>query len=154
MGNLKEDLRNYSTIAIDTNLFVYLMEKHPEYLENVSVIFRMIESGNCSGITSVLAVSEILTKPLKDNNKILVSKYKIFINTFPNLIVRNMDYKIALRTAKIRAKYGLKTPDAIFVATAIEEKAGLFITNDIKLRKVSEINILVLDDYKRSTTPS
>jgi len=54
MGNLKGDIRNYSTIAIDTNLFVYLMEKHPEYLENVSVIFRMIESGNCSGITSVL----------------------------------------------------------------------------------------------------
>lgn len=37
--------------------------------------------------------------------------------------------------------------DALFVATAIEEKADAFVTNDIRLQKVEDIEMLVLDDF-------
>jgi predicted nucleic acid-binding protein len=52
-----------------------------------------------------------------------------------------------LQAAQIRAKYNFKTPDAIFIATAIEEGAEVFITNDIRLKKMDEINCIVLSDY-------
>ena len=48
---------------------------------------------------------------------------------------------------KIRRGYGLKTPDAIFVATAFEEGAQAFITNDIKLNRVEGIKMIILDEF-------
>ncbi|WP_366556963.1 PIN domain-containing protein [Desulfosporosinus sp. BICA1-9] len=45
-------------------------------------------------------------------------------------VPREIDQNIALQAAKLRASYGFKTPDALFLATAIEEKAEAFITND------------------------
>jgi predicted nucleic acid-binding protein len=37
--------------------------------------------------------------------------------------------------------------DAIQIAVGIQYGAGNFLTNDPNLRKVSEIKILILDDY-------
>jgi len=45
-----------------------------------------------------------------------------------------------------RAKYGLKTPDSIQVATAIYTSADYFLTNDIRLKAIKEIETLVLDE--------
>jgi predicted nucleic acid-binding protein len=147
MGQVAEDLKKYKRIAFDTNLFIYLMEKHEKYFDAVKSIFTMVEKGQLYAITSVLVVTELLTKPIKDGNKSLIQKYKAAICTFPNLEVRNVDYGISVSTAKIRAKYGFKTPDAIFIATAIEDKAEAFVTNDTRLKSVDGIDIIILDDY-------
>ncbi len=50
--------------------------------------------------------------------------------------------------ARLRAKYLIRTPDSIQLATGIIHGAKYFITNDIALKKVKEIEIIVLDDYK------
>jgi uncharacterized protein len=39
------------------------------------------------------------------------------------------------RATQIRAASGIKTPDAIHVATAIEERADLFLTGDADLAR-------------------
>lgn len=44
----------------------------------------------------------------------------------------------------LRARYGLKTPDAIHVATAIEEHADVFLTGDAALARCTEVNVEVL----------
>jgi predicted nucleic acid-binding protein len=49
-----------------------------------------------------------------------------------------------VRAAEIRARYGLRTPDAIMIATAIESGATLAVTNDDAWRKVEELEVLVL----------
>ncbi|MCL4481333.1 MAG: PIN domain-containing protein [Bacteroidetes bacterium] len=54
--------------------------------------------------------------------------------------------EIAKRAADYRAKYGLKTPDSIQVATAVYASADYFLTNDIRLKAVKELEILVLDE--------
>lgn len=147
MGQITEELRKYKRISFDTNLFIYLMEKHERYFDAVRSIFTMVEKGQLYATTSVLVVAEILTKPIKDGNKNLIQKYKAAISTFPNLRVRDFDYNISVTTAKIRARYGLKTPDAIFVATAIEEKVEVFITNDRRLKNIEGVDVIILDDY-------
>jgi predicted nucleic acid-binding protein len=46
----------------------------------------------------------------------------------------------------LRAKYGIKTPDAIQIATTIYGGSRSFITNDDLLKKVKEVKVLLLDD--------
>lgn len=96
----------------------------------------------------MLLVTELLTKPLKDNNRSLANIYLAFLSTFPNLQLKGVGYNISIRAVKIRAKHGLKTPDAIFIATAIEEGAEVFVTNDLRLKRVGSIKIILLDDLK------
>lgn len=147
MGQLGESIKRFRRVSIDTNLFVYLMERNRDYFDSVKELFNAVESGKVFAVSSVLLMTEVLSKPLMDGDKGLADRYMAFIGTFPNLELREVDRRIAFRAAKLRAKYGLKTPDALFVATAIEEKAEAFVTNDIRLRKVDEIEILVLDDF-------
>jgi len=54
---------------------------------------------------------------------------------------------VAIKAAELRAKYRIRTPDAIQIATSIIGNAGAFITNDIALKKVKEIVVLILDDF-------
>ena len=55
---------------------------------------------------------------------------------------------IAHRAAEYRARYGLRTPDAIHVATAVQARAEVFLTNDRRLRRVEEIDVLLVEDLK------
>ena len=55
---------------------------------------------------------------------------------------------VLIRAAEIRARYGLRAPDAIMLATAVESGATLAVTNDSAWRKVDEIEVLLLRDLK------
>ena len=147
MGRLEDEIKRFSRIAIDTNAFIYLMERHPKYFNVVRELFNAVEIGKVYAVSSVLLVTEVLTKPLKDGNKGLADRYLAFVSTFPNLGLREIDQNVALRAAKLRARYGFKTPDALFLATAMEEKAEAFITNDVRLQRIEDIEIVLLNDF-------
>ena len=53
---------------------------------------------------------------------------------------------VADRAAQLRADHGLRTRDAIQLATAVAAGATGFVTNDLSFRCVTGIDILVLDD--------
>lgn len=55
---------------------------------------------------------------------------------------------IAENAARLRAKYNLRTPDALHVATALQTNCNAFLTNDLGLKRVNEIVVLVLDDLE------
>lgn len=63
-----------------------------------------------------------------------------------NLIDISVD--IAEKAGCLRGKYtNLRTMDALQISAAITIGADVFLTNDIKLKQVKEINAIVLNDY-------
>jgi len=54
---------------------------------------------------------------------------------------------IARETAKIRAEFAIKTPDAVQLATARVNGIDYFLTNDKGLKLFSPLRIMVLDDF-------
>jgi predicted nucleic acid-binding protein len=48
--------------------------------------------------------------------------------------------------AHLRAEYNLRTPDAIQAATALSCGATGFVSNDAGFRRVTGLDIMVLDD--------
>jgi len=46
----------------------------------------------------------------------------------------------------LRAKYGIRTPDALQIASAIENQASIFLYNDYNLKKIKEIETSVLKE--------
>ena len=115
---------------------------------------KVWKKANFNGITSILTLLEILVKPKKENNSLLTERYKLLFETFPNLQVKTLDENIADVASSLRANYNINTPDAIQIATSLEAKADIFITNDTSLKKISEIKVLLLSEMlqKKGTT--
>lgn len=122
-------------VAIDSNCFIYLIEGSP-YADKLSALFRRLESKSLTGVTSALTLTEVLTGPYKAQDDRLAEEYRATLLHFPNLKFRELDNSVAIRGAEFKAMYGLKTPDAIQLATAVIEEADAFVTNDSDFKKV------------------
>jgi predicted nucleic acid-binding protein len=133
-------------IGMDTMVFIYHFEENQIYSPLTFSIFESLEKGNIKGITSILTLLEILVKPKKENNLLLTERYKLLFETFPNLQVSPLNEHVADIASSLRAHYDINTPDAIQVATSLEQKADIFITNDATLKKISEIKVLLLSE--------
>lgn len=137
-------------IGIDTMIFIYHFEDHPQYSHITERIFDAIEHGKYKAVTSVITLIEILVKAKRDGNLTAAKDYKDLLLTFPNLKIFDLDLKISDVASDLRARYAIKTPDAIQIATAVCGGSKSFITNDESLKKVEEVRVLLLDEIVKS----
>lgn len=143
-SDLEKFLKKHRSIGLDTMLFIYQFEKFKNIWQKTQIIFSLLEAGRFKAVTSVIGLIEILTKPKKEKNYLLVKEYQELLTDFPNLSVVNVNLEIADLSSSLRAKYDLTTPDAILVATALSCGATGFITSDTKLKKIKEIAVYIL----------
>jgi predicted nucleic acid-binding protein len=54
----------------------------------------------------------------------------------------------AEQAARLRAVYGLRLPDALQIAFAVESGCQAIVCNDHSMRRVTELPVLVLDDLE------
>ena len=50
--------------------------------------------------------------------------------------------------ARIRATYGFRLPDAIRIAFALEAGCQAIVCNDRSMRRVTDLEVLILDDLE------
>lgn len=141
-----KELANASKVMIDTAPLIYFIEEHEKYLDILRDTFSKIDSGQKTGITSIVTLIEVLVKPLKDNNQKLVNEYQNIITASRNILLVDITQNIGKKAAELRAKYNILLPDAIQVAVGIMNDADIFLTNDESLKKVTEINVAVLKE--------
>ena len=147
---LEKFLKRHSTVALDTSVFIYFVEEHPDYFPFCDRIFEGVESGLIKGTTAALSLMEVLVQPYRMKKDDLVYKFYSLFSTYPNLAWIELDLHVADLAARLRAEHNLKTPDSIQAASAIASGATGFICNDGAFRRVKEIECLVLDDLLKS----
>jgi predicted nucleic acid-binding protein len=135
-------------IFLDTAPLIYLIEGHETYQTALINFFAAHGKGEFTLVSSVLTLLEVLVKPMQMNRQDLVSQYKQIMTSAVGFKVMEVDAVIAYQAAELRAKYRIKTPDAIQVATALETKANYFLTNDFRLKQIKEINIITPEELK------
>ena len=80
-------------------------------------------------IVSTVALTEFLTRPKARQSTAIRGAFETFFSSAEIALVP-VTAAIAIRAAEIRSNIGLKTPDAIHLATAIERFATMFVTTD------------------------
>jgi predicted nucleic acid-binding protein len=108
---------------------------------------RAMADGQFTGMTSVLTLLEIAVKPLRLGRPEVADVYEALLGDIPNLAILNLDLRAARIGAELRASYGLRTPDAMQIGACLAHGAEVFVTNDQRLRRVKEINVVLLDDF-------
>ncbi len=139
-------LNRHRVVAVDTNVFIYHLQQHPRYLPVTRDLLGAWERGSHRGVTSVVSLSEVLVKPLRESDHAAAEEYRNLLATFPNLGLLGVTRNIAEGAARIRAIHGLDLPDAIHIATAVTGGATGFISNDPAFRRVRDIEVLLLDE--------
>jgi predicted nucleic acid-binding protein len=142
---ISQALSGVKRLGIETSPFIYLVEKNPAYLDRIQAIFQYVSKGRIQGITSSITLAEVLTMPLKMKQQQYVDAYRRMLLNTDNIKTQPVTTAVAERAAQLRASYGLRTPDALHIATAIEYRCDAFLTNDLQLMRVNEIRVLVLD---------
>ncbi|MEW6606615.1 MAG: PIN domain-containing protein [bacterium] len=143
MNKLEKFLKGYHVIGLDAQIFIYLFENNPRFKPVTIALFSLMEQGEIIGVTSILSLLEILTKPMEKQEHHLINEYKFLLNTFPNLIIGKIDEEIIDLAASFKANYSfLDDTFAIQLATAKLYDAECFITHNQSLKKMREIKII------------
>lgn len=136
----------HQRIGLDTNVFIYFLEDHPRYGAWCASLFDLIERGQNAAVTSTVTLLELLVQPYRDHKDELAQKIYTLTGTYPKIEWVPLSMTLADRAAELRARYRLSTPDAIQLATAIGHKALRFYGNDRGLRRVKEIECILVED--------
>ena len=124
VGNSLEEMT-----YLDTNILIYLMEGHRQYANEVAVALEELTAKNQPLITSSITVTEFLAGT--------TSSSLATLQQVPKLRFIALDEFLAEEAANLQRKHlSLQIGDAIHLATAIQEQADLFFTNDKLLAKI------------------
>ncbi len=148
MDQLIQKLAKAGVVGIDTPVFIYHLEAHPLYSSMTHEIFSSMENGKWTGITSAITLMEINVHPWQVGREDVARKYEALLVNFPNLSIVSVDRDVARIASQLRARFGVRPPDALQVAASLVAGAKLYLTNDRRLSILqSLIEVVVLDDY-------
>lgn len=142
-------LKGVQRLYVETPPLIYFVEANPTYVDRMSFIIDHLEqSDTLRAVSSVITLAEVLMHPIKENKPALVREYQDILINSAEFSLMPVTVSVAQSAARYRAHYNLRTPDALHVATAIDAGCDAFLTNDLGLRRVTDLTILVLDELE------
>jgi predicted nucleic acid-binding protein len=145
---LDEKLAHLRVIFVDTAPVIYYIEAHSLFGPLAKQVVEAFQSGRLRAFSSVITLIEVLPKPIETGNTGLAEQFTVFLRHGKNIDLAEISADIAESAGKLRGKYpALRAMDAIQLAVALDVSADAFITNDRRLKPVTEIDIVVLKDY-------
>lgn len=128
-------------LYLDSNVFIYPVLYNDARAKNAATILRRIVLGESLGITSSLALDEvvwILLKETKDRDLAIQETFRIL--SFSNLTITPIDSSLMMDALHFMQKYpSLKPRDALHLASAIRSRASTIVTDDSDFDSVKEI---------------
>lgn len=137
-------------VGVDTVIFIYFIEEHPQFLRVIERLFREVDVGRMELITSALTLLEVLVVPYRRGDHLLAGRYESILTRSRGVRIADISRDHLRAAAQLRAKTGVKTPDSLQLVAAMAAGCTAFLTNDRELPTVPGISILQLTSYVRS----
>jgi predicted nucleic acid-binding protein len=139
-------LAKVSRIYIEAAPLIYYVEQNLAYVDRMDAIIDEIDKRPIQAFSSAIILSEVLRHPLKLGKTQLVHDYEAILLHSGNFRLLPIRVSTVRSAADLRARYNLRTPDALHVASAIESGCDAFLTNHAVIKRVTELKVLLLDD--------
>jgi predicted nucleic acid-binding protein len=133
--------------ALDTNILIYFLDGIEPQASKVEQILGRFMKAQDKGIISTVTVAEILTGfyLTGDTNKAVTVKKLLNDLTLNSFKIVPVTFEVADLAANLRAKRGGRLPDALIVATALNQQANIIYSQDRDLQRFSkDISICLL----------
>jgi predicted nucleic acid-binding protein len=119
-------------VYLDTCCIIYLIEDVPGF--SVPMRPHLARHGDAILSVSPRVRLEVLIKPLVNGDQALERDYEDFLAAQQWLSMGDAEFD---RATRLRAIHGLKTPDALHLATATRNGCAEFWTNDDRLNNAA-----------------
>jgi len=121
---------------LDTSTVIYAFEGASKFANLQPGLLDLLDDELMTAVTSELTLLEVLTGPRKAGNLLLETTYRDFLTPSPVTLTEAIDNSVLEKALDLRAQHGLKTPDAIHIATGLLAGCRLFVTRDQAWSKV------------------
>jgi predicted nucleic acid-binding protein len=118
-------------IYLDSCLVIYLAEDRSR---QERIARAMQQETEASFALSPLVKLECLISPLKHGD---LSLERFYLDMFDRFITLEMSETVYLQGARLRARFGLRAPDALHLACALHHRCESLWTNDNRLERAS-----------------
>jgi predicted nucleic acid-binding protein len=139
---MMSDIAEGSAVYIDSNIFIYFIEKTDGHFEKAYELLLALAERNALIFTSELTVAECLYSPARDGNDQLVSVYEMFFGPLGDIRLIPLNSGIIHRAARHGGKFGLKLIDAMHYVSAIESGCVALITADRRFKSSNGLAVI------------
>ena len=139
--------------SFDADVLIYAAVADHELGRRVRALFPVQPTeGPRTGVGSVLLVPELLTKPLREHADDELNELSALLG---RLDLLPTDEATAELATALGAIYGLRTADAVHLATAVGAGADRFITNNRSdfPKSITEIDVTYPDELAEPDSP-
>lgn len=134
-------------VLLDISAVIYFLNQTPDYEGLLESLFFQIERGTVEAVVSVVTEVELLVGPMRHGDNESVGLIKLFLDQFPNVTLSPVTREIGYSGARLRARHGLKLPDALIIATGLVTGCKAMIGNDYSWARVEDLPFICIDDY-------
>lgn len=135
-------------VAVDTAVFIYLIEEHPAYLPVVEPLFNEVAAGMREIVTSAVTLLEVLVVPFRTGEVALAGLYEALLTRSRGVRLVEIDRGQLRAAAQLRAHYDLRTADALQLAAALSSRCSAFVTNDRRLPPLPGLLIMQVSNHR------
>jgi predicted nucleic acid-binding protein len=130
-------------VFIDSAPVIYFVEDTPQVGKPTRERISRWASDGTRFVTSVITLCEVLVHPRRTGDKATEVAYLTFLENLLDEPPVSLDRPTAELAADLRARHGVRTPDALQLASALRLGCDTFFTNDHQLRRVGGIEIVL-----------
>ena len=130
-------------IYLDANVIIRLVEGNAATRAPLTARLASSLGVPRSLVTSRLIRLECRCKPLRAGDSVTLAQFEVFFDGV-EVELFEVSAEVVERATDLRARYGLKSPNALHDATAEMARAAVFLTGDRALMRCSEVPVEVL----------
>lgn len=126
-------------LLVDSAPIIYTLEANERFAQRFAPLFQRHALGELLIAVTTITIAEVLTGPLKAGEEALAKRYRAVLDAWQ---VVDFTSDIAESAARLRGTYGLKLPDAIQLASALEINAHALVTHDRDFAQIRGMRVL------------
>jgi predicted nucleic acid-binding protein len=130
-------------VFLDASIVIYFVEQPLVWGPKASARLADLRAAGETFTATERVRMECLVGPIKTGDAAALADFMAFFAA-PDLAILPITTAVAHRAATIRATYGFRPLDSLHLGAAAEHGCGLFLTNDVLLRRFSDLTVEVL----------
>ncbi|MDX1394345.1 MAG: PIN domain-containing protein [Gemmatimonadota bacterium] len=142
---LAERIASAHLIHIDARVFAFHLLAEPTMIEATRAVMGALRDGLVRGQTSALTLYQILAELYRRGEQDRAAELGRDLMVHNGLEIVPVTTEIAIQAAEVRAQLGGRPERAVQIATALVERADLFLTTDSALRRIAGMSVLNLE---------
>lgn len=149
---IDESLEDVRRLFLDSAPVIYYIEENRRYRALTAFVFEGIDQGLFTAVTSPITLAECLVIPYRREQVELRQTFADQVVSGDNTEFVPINQTIATQAAELRSRYSLSLLDALQVASTLAGNCDALLTNNLALKRVTELSIFVLDELEPPST--